>query len=70
MTYYLLPRTPIHIYKFIDYLESENIPTPAISNSLASYLYEIKQKLDLIEKDFLDYSIKSYTLNLIIIENK
>jgi 23S rRNA U2552 (ribose-2'-O)-methylase RlmE/FtsJ len=59
MTYYLLPRTPIHIYKFIDYVESDNIPIPAISNSLASYLYEIKQKIDVIEKDWNIF--KKYT---------
>ena len=59
MTYYLLPRTPIHIYKFIDYVESEIVPVPFISSSLASYLYEIKQKIDLIEKDWNIF--KKYT---------
>lgn len=52
MTYYLLPRTSIHSYKYIDYIENEKIPEPFISNSLSSYLYEIKEKLNKKEKDW------------------
>jgi 23S rRNA U2552 (ribose-2'-O)-methylase RlmE/FtsJ len=52
MTYYLLPRTSIYTYKYIDYNENEKIPEPFISNSLSSYLYEIKEKLNKKEKDW------------------
>ena len=59
MSYYLLPRTPINIYKFIDYVECEDIPRPFISNSLSSYLYEIKHKIEEMEKDWNIF--KKYT---------
>jgi len=59
MTYYQLPRTPFIIHKYIDYIESEDSPFPAISNSLSFYLYDIKEKLDKREKDWDIY--KKYT---------
>jgi len=52
MSYYLLPRTPLLIYKYIDFIESNEMPVPKISNSLSSYLYELKEKLDKREKDW------------------
>lgn len=59
MTYYQLPRIPFIIHKYIDYIESEESPSPAISNSLSFYLYDIKEKLDKREKDWDIY--KKYT---------
>ena len=52
MTYYLLPKTSYLIHKYIDYMENEEIPIPVISNSLAMYLYNMKEKLDKKEKDW------------------
>ena len=47
MTYYLLPRTNILLFKNIKYkyIDSSNCPI-IISNSLSNYLYEIKQNID------------------------
>jgi len=52
MTYYLLPRTSYLIHKYIDCTEKEEIPVPIISNSLSSYLYNMKEKIDTREKDW------------------
>jgi 23S rRNA U2552 (ribose-2'-O)-methylase RlmE/FtsJ len=52
MTYYLLPKSSTMIYKYIDCIEKETLPTPAISNSLSEYLYDIKKKLEEREKDW------------------
>uniref|UniRef100_A0A6C0JKV0 Ribosomal RNA methyltransferase FtsJ domain-containing protein n=1 Tax=viral metagenome TaxID=1070528 RepID=A0A6C0JKV0_9ZZZZ len=52
MTYYLLPKTSYLIHKHIDYMENKEIPIPVISNSLAMYLYNMKEKLDKKEKDW------------------
>jgi 23S rRNA U2552 (ribose-2'-O)-methylase RlmE/FtsJ len=52
MSYYLLPKNPFLIHKYIDYIESHTQPTAAISNSLSTYLSEIKQKIDHREKDW------------------
>lgn len=46
MTYYLLPRTNPSIIKHIDCIYSDNIPNSVISNSLSSFLYDIKEKLN------------------------
>lgn len=48
MTYYLLPRSNKYIYKNLCYKETEN--EIVISNSLAKYLYEIKEKITNIDK--------------------
>ena len=46
MTYYLLPRTDILLYKKLG-LDLKDVPPEVIiSNSLSSYLYEIKHKID------------------------
>jgi 23S rRNA U2552 (ribose-2'-O)-methylase RlmE/FtsJ len=50
--HYILPKTPFLIHKYIDVIEDENLPTPIISNSLSQYLYEIKEKIDVREKDW------------------
>jgi 23S rRNA U2552 (ribose-2'-O)-methylase RlmE/FtsJ len=55
----MFPKTSIYLYKYIDYIESEKPPTPVISNSLSRYLYEIKDKIDKIEKDWNIF--KKYT---------
>lgn len=52
MSYYLLPKIPFLIHKYIDFIEGENIPEPVISNSLSGYLYEIKEKIEEREKDW------------------
>jgi 23S rRNA U2552 (ribose-2'-O)-methylase RlmE/FtsJ len=52
MTYYLLPKTSYLIHKYIDCIEKEDIPRPIISNSLSSYLYEMKGKIEDKEKDW------------------
>jgi len=52
MSYYLLPKIPFLIHKYIDYIESETMPEPVISNSLSQYLYEIKEKIEEREKDW------------------
>jgi len=52
MAYYLLPKTPAYIYKYIDCIEAEHPPPVIISNSLASYLYEIKESIECREKDW------------------
>ena len=52
MSYYQLPRTNTLIYNHIDYVTTDKPPEICISNSLATYLYEIKQKLDKIEHEW------------------
>ena len=52
MSYYLLPRTPIQTYNFIDFFSSLQNPECCISNSLSQYLYEIKEKIEENEKDW------------------
>jgi len=59
MTYYLLPRTSCLIYKSIDCFDNESQPTPIISNSLSSYLYQMKECLNNCEKDWDTF--KKYT---------
>jgi 23S rRNA U2552 (ribose-2'-O)-methylase RlmE/FtsJ len=59
MSYYLLPKTPFLIHKYIDYVETDALPTPVISTSLSEYLYEIKEKIEEREKDWDIY--KKYT---------
>jgi 23S rRNA U2552 (ribose-2'-O)-methylase RlmE/FtsJ len=46
MTYYLLPRTNMNLYKNIDYIPTEDSPQIFISNSLAHYLYAMKENID------------------------
>ena len=48
MSYYQLPRTNFLIQNHIDYIVSENNPDIFISSSLATYLYEIKKRIDII----------------------
>jgi len=52
MTYYLLPKTNSLFFNSIDCIISEEQPIPIISNSLSSYLYEIKEELEKLEKDW------------------
>ncbi len=59
MSYYLLPRVSIHTFNYIDYFFNDRIPECTISNSLSYYLYEIKQKIELNERDWDIY--KKYT---------
>tara|TARA_B100000282_G_C31732291_1_gene491596 strand:- start:139 stop:1320 length:1182 start_codon:yes stop_codon:yes gene_type:complete len=52
MSYYLLPRSNHIIHQYIDCIDTNEKIEPAISTSLAHYLYEIKKKLEVIEKDW------------------
>lgn len=52
MSYYQLPSTNFFIPKYIDYIVSNENPTPIISNSLSIYLSEIKQRLEEIEDEW------------------
>uniref|UniRef100_A0A6C0HZQ4 Ribosomal RNA methyltransferase FtsJ domain-containing protein n=1 Tax=viral metagenome TaxID=1070528 RepID=A0A6C0HZQ4_9ZZZZ len=59
MTYYLLPRSNINLYKNISYLPTDESPPIFISNSLANYLYIIKENIDNKEQQWDIY--KKYT---------
>jgi 23S rRNA U2552 (ribose-2'-O)-methylase RlmE/FtsJ len=59
MSYYLLPNTSILTYKYIDCIETNNELIPAISNSLAEYLYEIKERISKNEREWS--VLKKYT---------
>ena len=51
MTYYQLPRTNIqYSFKYIDCIEKETLPETKISYSLSGFLYDIKKKIETIEK--------------------
>lgn len=52
MSYYQLPRVNFFIPKHIDYIVNNNSPDIMVSHSLARYLYEIKQRLESIERDW------------------
>ena len=52
MSYYQLPRTNSLTYKHIDYITNDDPPEICMSNSLATYLYEIKERLDKIEHEW------------------
>jgi 23S rRNA U2552 (ribose-2'-O)-methylase RlmE/FtsJ len=52
MTYYLLPKTSYLNHKYIDCIEKEDLPKPVISNSLSTYLYELKEKIENKDKDW------------------
>lgn len=55
MIYFLLPNVNHSIYKFIDCIFTETIDQHNIVNSLAYYLYEIKNKIKLYEKEWDNY---------------
>jgi 23S rRNA U2552 (ribose-2'-O)-methylase RlmE/FtsJ len=59
MTFYQFPRSNFLSYKQIDYIASDTVPTPIISQSLSTYLYDIKQRLEPIESDWDTF--KKYT---------
>ena len=53
MTYFLLPRSYLHLYKYMNYEESaKNQKDIVLSFSLANYLYTIKEKITAIEKQW------------------
>lgn len=59
MSYYLLPKSNILTYKFLECIETKSLIEPCLSFSLANYLYEIKKK---IEEKGLDWdTYKKYT---------
>lgn len=59
MTYYLLPRTYPLLYRQIEYSSTPDIPDNVLSQSLSNYLYSIKEKITLKEKQWDIY--KKYT---------
>ena len=59
MTYYLVPKTTFLITKHIDCSIHEEPPNIIISHSLSTYLYSLKEKIDIHEKDWDVY--KKYT---------
>jgi 23S rRNA U2552 (ribose-2'-O)-methylase RlmE/FtsJ len=59
MTFFLLPRSYNLLYKNIEFKESDTIPETVISQSLAYYLYNIKEKITSKEKQWDIY--KKYT---------
>lgn len=59
MTFFLLPRSYNLLYKNIEFEESDSIPEIVISQSLAYYLYNIKEKITSKEKQWDIY--KKYT---------
>ena len=59
MIHFLLPRIQPNIYKHIDYIEENEKKEPVISNSLFFYLFDIKNKIDIYEKEWNIY--KKYT---------
>ena len=63
MTYYLLPRTNMNLFKQLNYLTTDNdinkSPPIFISNSLARYLYAMKENIDNRENEWDIY--KKYT---------
>lgn len=52
MSFYLLPRAPLYLYKNVQYIETEESPTNVISQSLCNYLYNIKRKITDKEKQW------------------
>ena len=52
MSYYLLPKVPIQIFNHIEYKSQENSPECIISDSLSYYLYKIKEKIEVNEKEW------------------
>ena len=53
MTYFLLPRSYLHLYKYMNYEESAKSQKDIVlSFSLANYLYTIKEKITAIEKQW------------------
>jgi len=59
MIYFLLPKIHFNIYSKINCVESKELPLPCISNSLSYYLCDIKEKINLYEKEWDNY--KKYT---------
>ena len=59
MIHFLLPRTQPNIYKNIEYISDNEKKEPVISNSLYFYLFDIKNKIDIYEKEWNIY--KKYT---------
>ena len=59
MSYYLLPKTNILTYKFLECIETQSLAEPCVSFSLANYLYEIKKKIE--EKGIEWDTYKKYT---------
>lgn len=52
MIYFLLPKTHLYIYKYLEYSDQQENPMPVISNSLSYYLGDIKEKITTHERDW------------------
>ena len=51
MTYYLLPKTNIFSFMYIDFVDDMEQPDNIISHSQTHYVYELKERIELMEKD-------------------
>ena len=52
MTYYLLPKTNIFSFMYIDFVDDMEQPDNIISHSQTHYVYELKERIELMEKDW------------------
>ena len=52
MLYYLLYRSGIHTYKYIDCIKTDELPDTLISQSLSHFLNHIKDKITNNEKQW------------------
>ena len=52
MTYYLLPKTNIFSFLYIDFIDDMEQPENIISYSQTNYVYELKERIELMEKDW------------------
>ena len=59
MIYFLLPNYCIHTFTHIQFIPYQEEVEPIISHSLSKHLYEIKEKITLIQKEWSIY--KKYT---------
>lgn len=59
MIYFLLPKTHVHIYRHVCYINAEEQANASVSNSLSHYLYDIKERINQYEREWDTY--KKYT---------
>ena len=52
MIQFQVPRNSNELYKQIDCVSSDYVPSPVISNSLSHYLYDIKERIDCYEYEW------------------
>jgi len=52
MIQFQIPRNSHELYKHIDCISKDSVPSPVISNSLSHYLYDIKERIDCYEYEW------------------